>query len=472
MNKAKFISFASVISEIQQSDLFMTVKARILESPKANLNGTAVTEAFVDGVIANEERYVGLPLYADIHALRNGKYNRLGHLYDSRTGEFHSTQIGSFYQFEKEEFEGGCYLVGYARIPKRDKSLSKAIAELFADGALKFSFEIACVDYETNEDGVFVIDASENNYLEGTAIVTFPACEDAVALEFVAQRKADDTQRGDEEMADVEKLVAEETEATATEAVETAQVETTTETVEPVETAEKACIDKKAADEDPEKEPEEAPEEEKKPEEESTACKDKKACIDKKAEATEDAECKKEQAEVFVHEDHYESHSVNMHDAESGKDYHQTITVDTSVCQTVEGNVVEADEGISIAEETDTPQDPGQETPTETPPETPAQPETPVQPETPAASETQDNPVVEDAPILPGETKKTAEELIAELTQTVMSLAEEVKSLKEQHVAASVVTAEVNPFTDTITPQGNGYSLLEPVSKLDHYTLI
>ena len=41
-------------------------------------------------------------MYADVKALTNGNYNRLGHLYDVRTGEFHSTQIGSFYQFEKQ----------------------------------------------------------------------------------------------------------------------------------------------------------------------------------------------------------------------------------------------------------------------------------------------------------------------------------------------------------------------------------
>lgn len=167
-SKAKFISFASVISEMKQSDMFMSVKMRILETPKANLNGVRVTEGFIDEIIADEERYVGLPLYADVKSLLSGKYSNLGHMYNQKTGEFYSTQIGSFYQFEKEEFEGGAYLVGYARIPKRNKKLSKAIAGLFADGALKFSFEIACSDYEEDEEGIFVIDASENNYLEGT----------------------------------------------------------------------------------------------------------------------------------------------------------------------------------------------------------------------------------------------------------------------------------------------------------------
>ena len=153
MSKAKFISFASVISEMKQSDMFMSVKMRILETPKANLNGVRVTEAFIDEIIADEERYVGLPLYADVKSLLSGKYGNLGHMYNAKTGEFYSTQIGSFYQFEKEEFKGGAYLVGYARIPKRNQKLSKAIAELFADGSLKFSFEIACVQRRLSATG-------------------------------------------------------------------------------------------------------------------------------------------------------------------------------------------------------------------------------------------------------------------------------------------------------------------------------
>ena len=107
MSKAKYISFASVISEIQQSDMFMSVKMRILETPKANLNGVRVTEAFIDEIIADEERYVGLPLYADVKSLLNGNYSNLGHMYNAKTGEFYSTQIGSFYNFEKETFKGG-----------------------------------------------------------------------------------------------------------------------------------------------------------------------------------------------------------------------------------------------------------------------------------------------------------------------------------------------------------------------------
>lgn len=435
MNKAKFISFASVISELQQSDLFMTVKARILETPKANLNGAAVTPAFVDDIIAHEDQYVGLPLYADIKALENGKYNRLGHLYDSKTGEFHSTQIGSFYQFEKEEFEGGAYLVGYARIPKRNKKLSSAIAELFADGALKFSFEIACSDYEELEDGTFLIDASENNYLEGTAIVTFPACEDAVALEFVAQREADDTERGEKEMAEVEKLEVAEVE---TEATETQPEETVT--------AQEAEQEPKA-----EVQAEETVNTEESAEPEQT-----------------EIQAETETATVYLTETHIEESHVSAYDTETGKEVSTSVEIVTRTSEPVEGNLVEVDEGMAVAEEGK----PAETAETQVAEDT----EVPGEPKDPDDS---GDKAPEDVAQTPesDEKKKTAEEMIAELTDVVKQMAEEIKALKEQKIVAAneklEVSAEiVNPFMDSMTTNGSKYDLLEPVEKPNGYSLL
>ena len=423
----KHICFASVISEIQQSDIFMTVKTRIFETPKANLNGVRVTPAFLDEIVENSEKYVSLPLYADIRALKSGNYNRLGHLYDARTGEFHSTQIGSFYQFEKEDFEGGSYLIGYARIPKRDKKLSKAIAELFADDSLKVSFEIACGDCEELEDGTTLIDASENNYLEGTAIVTFPACEDAVALEFVAQREADDTRKGDEEMAEVEKLVAEETEATEPAVAE--------ETVETVETAETEKV-------------EEASEET--AEEESAACKKDK-----------------ENAEVYVHEVSIEEHRTYAYDSETGKDVSQVVTVETSVGQPVEGNLVEeADGSIQIAEGDG-------DTPAETPAESGTEESGGTGTEEPANEQVTDDSAADgDLPVVEDTKKKTAEELIAELAETVSNLKAEIETLKEQKtLTASAEKVELNPFMGSINTEKK-YSLLEKAEPNNNYSLL
>ena len=454
--------FASVISEIQQSDVFMTVKARICEAPAANLNGARVTEAFIDEIVSNEKRYVGLPLYADVKALTNGNYNRLGHLYDVRTGEFHSTQVGSFYKFEKQVNSENCYLVGYARIPKRNKKLSKAISELFADGALKFSFELSVGEYEELDDDTILIDASENNYLEGTAIVTYPACEDAVALELVAQ-KADDTRKGDEKMAEVEnKAEVVETEATQPELAEEEKVEAIAET-------EEACKDKRNAEEAENAETEAACKDKQNSEEEA-ACKDKKQAEEENAEVTAEDET----AAVIMHEHHCETTSQCAFDTETGKEICQTVSVETHTSEEIEGTLVETVDGVHVAEKQQD-NDPAQapetvdsevetvETPAETPVETPA--------ETPAETSNSDNPS-EPAPEVVAE-KKTAEEIVAEMLDMINDLKAEIAELKEQKQVAEVktVTAEVNPFMDTLVTE-NKYSLLEKDEKVSSYSLL
>ena len=427
--------FASVISEIQQSDVFMTVKARICEAPEANLNGARVTEAFIDEIVSNEKRYVGLPLYADVRALTNGNYNRLGHLYDVKTGEFHSTQIGSFYKFEKQTFENGCALIGFARIPKRNKKLSKAISELFADGALKFSFELSVGEYEELDDETILIDVSENNYLEGTAIVTYPACEDAVALELVAQ-KADEAKGGVSEMAEVEnKAEVVETEATQPELAEE-EVE-----AEKVETEEEAACKKKEQAED-------------------------------------------ETAAVHVTENHVEVHESNAYDDETGKFVNQRVVVETSESETVDGTLVETVDGVHVAEtevaakedndsgnlpsieeeeeEEEVQQGEGNDSTPRSAPVSNEQPEE--QPEEPVNGS--DNPSDPEPEVV---AEKTTEQLVAELLDVVSNLKAELAELKERK--QETVTAEINPFMDTLSTKGK-YSLLEKETKTTSYSLL
>ena len=397
--------FASVISAIEQSEIFMTVKARICEAPQANLNGARVTEAFIDEIVSNE-RYVGLPLYADKKALTSGNYARLGHLYDAKTGEFHSTQIGSFYKFEKQVNGENCYLVGYARIPKRNKKLSKAISELFADNALKFSFELSVGEYEELDDDTILIDASENNYLEGTAIVTYPACEDAVALELVAQ-KADETRKGESEMAEVEnKAEVVETEAEPVMAEE-----------EKVETEETAQVESE------------------KETEENAACK-------KKEKAEE------ETAAVVTHEYHEERHTNVAYDTETGKEVSQTVTIETVSNNIQEGTLVETVDGVHVAENVI------------------ADDPVPEEDPEPEESEEEQEELNQDSN---ESKKKTAEQLIAELTEVVESLKNEIAELKEQK--AQPVIGEVNPFMGTLSTEGK-YSLLEKETKTTSYSLL
>lgn len=156
------------------------------------------TAGFMDEIVEHQDKYIGLPLCADTVNLVKGRYKKLGHCYDSKTGVYSSSIIGSFYRFEKEELDDGeVALVGYARVMKRNKRVCKAIGELFAEGSLKFSFEISCGTYQVLEDDTILIDAADNNFIEGMCIVSFPACPEAVALELVAEingigKEADD----------------------------------------------------------------------------------------------------------------------------------------------------------------------------------------------------------------------------------------------------------------------------------------
>lgn len=107
-------------------------------------------------------------------------------MYDPKTQTFHTQQIGSFYAFERLDDEFGVSLIGEARIAKRNQKVCSALAELFAEGKLNFSWEILAGEY-TERDGVTIIDASEKNSLIGMAVVTVPAYPEAKALELVAE---------------------------------------------------------------------------------------------------------------------------------------------------------------------------------------------------------------------------------------------------------------------------------------------
>lgn len=231
----KKVVASAVISELQSSDMYLTLVARLFDL-RANLNGVRVTEAFLDEIVENEAKYICHPLYADIRGLLANR--TVGHMYNARTGEFHSTQIGAFYHFEKEVDGDNTHLLGYARVPKRNKALCKVLSDLFTDNALKFSFEVNCGVYEEESDGTMIIDADARNYWEGECVVTFPACETAIARQLVAECLG----KGDENMADENIMNSEsaaieiaENESIVSDKLETAEIQIAeTETAETV----------------------------------------------------------------------------------------------------------------------------------------------------------------------------------------------------------------------------------------------
>ena len=216
------------------------------------------TEAFLDDIVANQERYIGLPLCADVNNLVQGQYEDLGHCYDPETNTFATSIIGSFYKFEKEAVDEGYALVGYARILKRNANVCKAIGELFASGNLKFSFEIACGSYETLEDGTFVIGKAKENYLEGMCVVSFPACPEATARLLVAEiMNCASNENTEAEKMPKDKVLAEQ--ASAEEEPKTEEVIAAAEEPEnetPDENEEAACKKEKKAEEEEKEETE------------------------------------------------------------------------------------------------------------------------------------------------------------------------------------------------------------------------
>lgn len=157
---------------------------------QANKNGVAVTEAFIDQIIANSDKYICIPLCADTKKLRNGDTGHMGHMLDRRTGQFLSEQIGAFSHYDKVADEYGVSLIGEARIAKRNQKVCEAIQSLYDAGQLNFSFEILAKEV-AEQDGVKVIDAAEGNELIGMAVVSIPAYPEAKALALVAEIEDD-----------------------------------------------------------------------------------------------------------------------------------------------------------------------------------------------------------------------------------------------------------------------------------------
>lgn len=183
-----YFNASDVLLAEQSNSQFLSVRMRML-STRANRNKQGVTEAFIDEIMANQEKYMCTPLYADTGSLRRHNFDRLGHMYDRRSGRFLTDQIGSFCAFEKVNDEFGVSLYGEARVPKREADICEALMDMYASGNLNFSFEITYIPENTvYKDGTLYVDAAETNALTGMAVVSIPAYPEATALALVAQQ--------------------------------------------------------------------------------------------------------------------------------------------------------------------------------------------------------------------------------------------------------------------------------------------
>jgi len=170
------ISLTPKIFELntESSNIFMTLKMIILTN-NVNLNGAEFTEDFIDGIVSNQQNYIGIALVVDKERLENEEYDKLTHLYSD--GELRTDMIGSFVNFEKSNNEDGSFnLIGEARVLKRFPKTCEAIAELYLNDLLRFSCEVSVAEYgnmtATSREIPY---ANGRNSLIGDAIVSSPA---------------------------------------------------------------------------------------------------------------------------------------------------------------------------------------------------------------------------------------------------------------------------------------------------------
>lgn len=198
------VSVKPKILELQSTnDVYMTMKLAIL-STDVNANKAQFTDDFIDNVIENQEKYVGIPFLASKEKLENGDFDNLTHELNYDTGKLETDQIGSFVNFWKDEIDGATCLMGEVRIFKRFPEVCASIKELYADGLLETSCEVLVSSYaEISDDGVRSIHYNDGkNALIGSAIVTTGAEKRAKPTLLVAEaykkdieaiKKGDDT---------------------------------------------------------------------------------------------------------------------------------------------------------------------------------------------------------------------------------------------------------------------------------------
>lgn len=177
----------------------------VILNDKVNRNNVVCTKEFIEQVINHRDQYVHLPLFCDVDALRHHGY--LSHNLDSRNGEFKTSQIGSFESFSTVEIDGVLYLVGTAKVSKRNRFIVDALERLAKDKKLKFSYEIETTSV-VEDDGISYITGDPGNHLIGVTVVTEPAVPEARAL-MVAENE--NLEKEDDSVDNEKKTVEEQT---------------------------------------------------------------------------------------------------------------------------------------------------------------------------------------------------------------------------------------------------------------------
>ena len=104
----RYLMAASDISldNPQSNEIYFSVTMRMLTT-ETNLNGVRLTEGFINDIAEHAEKYVCMPLCADVDRLARGLDIGLTHMYDEEESVFKAPQIGSFFEVHTVEDEHG-----------------------------------------------------------------------------------------------------------------------------------------------------------------------------------------------------------------------------------------------------------------------------------------------------------------------------------------------------------------------------
>lgn len=182
INQEKVISLKSKNLELNSTsnDVYMELSMCIL-TDQPNLNNLKFNESYIKGVVANKDRFIGIPLVVNRTKLENGFFASLNHELDKHTSVLKTDTIGTFVDFREEtDAEGALKLMGDVRILKRYPTVCESIITLYESGDLEFSCEAMVYGYESIDDdtGIRNVDyefEGKVNSLFGSCIVSEPA---------------------------------------------------------------------------------------------------------------------------------------------------------------------------------------------------------------------------------------------------------------------------------------------------------
>jgi hypothetical protein len=177
-----------LLNNEKSNDIFMEWDVLLLKND-VNLNGYYFTEGFIDEIVDNQDKYIGIPITVDMSKLQDKNFLELGHNYSHINNKFYTDQIGSYVGFEKVYDETGiAQLIGHARVSKRNTDLVSLLMELYnSESGINLSVEVLAQEYHVNENNWLVIDKNPTNYLIADCIVSFPAEPNSKVLKLVSE---------------------------------------------------------------------------------------------------------------------------------------------------------------------------------------------------------------------------------------------------------------------------------------------